>query len=32
MEPILEENCVGVVIAAYHPTDPAPEMQLAGMP
>jgi signal peptidase I len=32
MEPILEENCVGVVIAAYHPTDPATEMQLAGMP
>lgn len=32
MEPILAENCIGVVIAAYQPTDPAPEIQLAGMP
>jgi len=32
MEPILEENYIGVVIAAYQPTTPARELQLAGLP
>lgn len=32
MEPILEKNCVGVVIAAYQPTDLSPAMQVAGLP
>jgi hypothetical protein len=31
MEPIREGNYVGVVIAAYQPTEPAPGLRLAGM-
>lgn len=31
MEPILVGNYIGVVIAAYQPTEPAPGLQLAGM-
>jgi len=32
MEPVREENLVGVVIAAYRPASPAVAMSLAGMP